>query len=174
MRYIGIVGIVMLMIRLGRCYNNTININKFFMFKIHSVTGRMFIGIIIGLAYSLLIMVVAPFFNISLTNIFGLGGVMLFVMMGFTIGLVGIFDTHPIFKIRMRWWLRGVVAGTIFGLIYVFIGYESMNTILQTSALVKFGFASPFWALTDFIFAGLIMAFFETKIAGQGSKLPLK
>jgi len=143
------------------------------MFKIHSVTGRMFIGIIIGLAYSLLIMVVAPFFNISLTNIFGLGGVMLFVMMGFTIGLVGIFDNHPIFGFKMHWWLRGLVAGLIFGLMYVFTGYASLNDIIQSSIMASLGFSSPFWALTDFILAGLIMAWFETKLAGEGSKLPL-
>jgi len=134
----------------------------------------MFIGVLIGLAYSLLVLSLAPLFGVSLLNSFGLGSVMLFIMMGFTIGLVGIFNIHPIFGFKMHWWIRGTVAGIIFGFIYVSIGYESLSTIMQSVLMTKLGFSSPYWATSDFVVAGLIMAYFETKIAGQGPKLPLE
>jgi hypothetical protein len=144
------------------------------MFKIHSVTGRMFIGVLIGFAYGTLVLLLAPLFNFSAVSPLGLGTLMLFTMMGFTIGLVGIFDYHPVFGFKMRWWIRGIVGGCIFGLMYVFIGYESIDTIMHSSLMMQFGLHSPFWALTDYVLAGLIMAFLETKFAGEGTKLSLK
>jgi len=36
---------------------------------------------------------------------------------------------------------------------------------MNSDFMLQFGFHSPFWAMTDFVLAGLIMAFLETKIA---------
>jgi len=144
------------------------------MFKRHSVTGRLSIGVSIGLAYGLIVMALAPLLDIPSFSPFIFGTLIFFVMLGFTIGFVGIFDYHPIFGIKMRWWLRGIVGGFIFGLMYIFTGYESIDTIMKSDLMSNFGCSSPFWALTDFIIAGLIMAFCETKFAGEGSKLPLE
>ena len=144
------------------------------MFKKHSVTGRISIGILIGLAYSLMILVISFIFNLPMLNMFGIGTALTFVMLGFFIGLAGIFDRHPIFGFKIHWWICGLVAGSIFGFIYVSVGYESISMLMQSVFVEKFGLSSPFWAMSDFIFAGLLMAFFETKIAGKGSNLPLK
>lgn len=144
------------------------------MFKKHSITGRIFIGVLIGLAYSLMILIISFLFDLPISNLFGAGTALTFVILGFLIGFVGIFDYHPILGFKMRWWIRGLVAGTIFGFIYVSVGYESISIMMESEFMKQFGFSSPFWAMSDFILAGLLMSFFETKIAGEGSKLPLK
>jgi len=145
------------------------------MFKKHSVTNRIFIWITIGLIYGLVILALAKLLDIHvIRGLFGIWTVLIFVIMWFTIGFVGIFDRHPILKFKMNWWMRGLVAGLTFGLIYTLVWYETITNIMESAFMLKWGFHSPFWAMTDFVLAGLIIAFFETKIAWQGSKLPLK
>ena len=145
------------------------------MFKIHSITGRLFIGIISGLIIGLIANILAPLlFDITMFNTFGFGVILLFIMMGFTIGFVGIFDTHPILKFKMHWWIRGIVGGSIFALILILLGYNTIEQIMGSDLMLKLGFSSPFWLLLDGAIIGLIISYLETKIAGEGSKLPLK
>ncbi len=144
------------------------------MFKIHSVTGRMFIGVIIGAVVGVLTIAFLPMFGFPLFSMFGLGTLITFVMMGLTLGLVGMFDRHPIFGFKMTWWKRGAVAGFIFTLMYLLLSYDSMNVIMQSNLVSWTGLSSPFWALIDGTIIGLIMGWAETKFAGEGSALPLK
>jgi len=144
------------------------------MFKIHSVTGRMFIGVSIGAVIGVLSIALLPMFGFPLFSMFGFGTLITFVMMGFTLGLVGMFDRHPILGFKMRWWIRGTVAGFIFTLMYILLGYDSLNIIMQSNLVSWMGFSSPFWALIDGTVIGLIMGYAETKIAGEGSALPLE
>lgn len=144
------------------------------MFKIHSVAGRVFIGIIIGLIVGIISIAVSPIFGFPLLSMFGFGTLITFVMMGFTLGLVGMFDYHPVFGFKMRWWIRGPVAGFIFTLMYILLSYETLEVIMQSNIVSWMGLSSPFWALLDGITIGLIMGWMETKFAGEGSSLPLE
>ncbi|MCD5384351.1 MAG: hypothetical protein LRZ97_00355 [Candidatus Pacebacteria bacterium] len=144
------------------------------MFKIHSVTGRMFIGVIIGAIVGGLSIAFLPMFGFPLWSMFGFGTLITFVMMGFTLGLVGMFDYHPICGFKMTWWLRGTVAGFIFTLMYILLSYDSINIIMQSNLVSWIGLSSPFWTLIDGVTIGLIMGYAETKIAGEGSTLPLE
>ncbi|MFC1614985.1 hypothetical protein ACFL22_00300 [Patescibacteria group bacterium] len=144
------------------------------MFKINSITGRIFVGTLIGLAIGIITMAISPTFGFPIFSTFGFGTLMLFVMMGLTLGLVGMFDRHPIFGYKMRWWIRGTVAGFLFTLIYILLGYDSIEVIMKSNIVSWTGLSSPFWALIDGVVLGLFMAWMETKIAGEGSNLPLK
>ncbi len=143
------------------------------MFKIHSITGRIFIGVIIGLVVGIISIAFLPLFGFSLFSMFGFGTLITFVMMGFTLGLVGIFDYHPIFKFKMQWWIRGAVIGLIFTLMYILLSYSSIELILESNILSWMGLSSPFWVLFDGVIIGLFMGWAETKFAGEGSALPL-
>lgn len=144
------------------------------MFKIHSVTGRMFIGVIIGAIVGVLSIAFLPMFGFPLFSMFGFGTLITFVMMGFTLGLVGMFDNHPILGFKMTWWLRGPIAGFIFTLMYILLSYDSMTVIMQSGIVSWTGLSSPFWGLIDGTCIGLLMGYMETKIAGEGSALPLE
>ncbi len=144
------------------------------MFKIHSVTGRIAIGVAIGLVVGVLTIALSPTFGLPIFSMFGFGTLILFVMMGFTIGLVGMFDRHPILGFKMRWWIRGSVAGFIFTLMYILLSYSSLEVIMQSSLVSWVGLSSPFWCLIDGMVIGLLMAYMETKFAGEGSQLPLE
>lgn len=144
------------------------------MFQIHSITGRMFIGISSGFAVGILAMLLSPSFGFSVLSAFGVGTLITFVLMGLTIGLIGMFDYHPILGFKMRWWIRGSVAAFLFALMYILLGYDTIATIIHSNLVAWTGLTSPFWVLCDGITIGLIVAWLETKIAGEGSHLPLK
>ena len=144
------------------------------MFKIQSVTGRMFVGVSIGLTLGVAMILLSPLFGFPIFSMFGFGTMLTFILMGMFIGLVGMFDYHPIFGFKMRWWIRGSVAGFLFMLMYILLSHSSLEVVMQSTLVSWTGFASPFWALIDGTVLGAIIGLLETKIAGEGSNLPLE
>lgn len=134
----------------------------------------MFIGVMTGLIIGALVITMSPIFGFSLFSMFGFGTLITFVLMGLTLGLMGMFDYHPIFGFKMRWWIRGAVAGFLFTLMYILLSHDSLEVIMQSNIVSWTGLSSPFWTLIDGVIIGLFMGYMETKFAGQGSNLPLK
>jgi hypothetical protein len=95
-------------------------------------------------------------------------------LMGAMIGLIGVFDRHPVFKFKMHWWLRGPALGVLFMLMYVLLSYNNLQFVMQSPLVSWTGLASPFWALLDGIWIGALMGWIETSIAGEGSDLPME
>lgn len=143
------------------------------MFNIHSISGRIFIGKIIGLIIGIIAMLLLPLANIDAFSLFGLGTLLMFVLMGATTGFMGIFDRHPALSFKMPWWLRGGLVGLFFTLMYVLLSYDSINIVMQSNLVSWMGLTSPFWALLDGIVAGMLMGYVETRFAGEGKDLPI-
>jgi hypothetical protein len=144
------------------------------MFKLHSIAGRVAVGMSIGVILGLLIMGLAPSFNMPVVSMFGLGTLLMFMLMGAFIGLIGIFDRHPVFDFKMAWWIRGIIGGILFMLMYIFLSYDMLTVIIQSELLSWMGFRSPFWALLDGLFIGMLMAYIEMMVAGDEKNLPVK
>ena len=144
------------------------------MFQLHSVTGRILIGKIIGIVLGIAVMLVLPSFNIPILSMFGLGTLLMFALMGSLIGFCGQFDRHPAIDFAMPWWVRGGLVGAAFMLMYILFTYDTLEVVMQSSLVSWTGLSSPFWALIDGVFIGGIMGFIETKVAGEGPDLPLK
>lgn len=145
------------------------------MFQLHSITGRIVIGKIIGLVVGVAIMLLLPLFTtIPVMSMFGLGTLVMFILMGVMTGFMGVFDRHPALDFTMTWWLRGGIVGFSFMLMYVLFTYEALELVMQSSLVSWMGLSSPFWALLDGICIGAFMGFVETKVAGEGPNLPVK
>lgn len=144
------------------------------MFKLHSITGRIVIGKLIGLVVGIIVMFFLPIFDIPMFSMFGLGTLVMFVLMGAVTGFMGIFDRHPMLEFKMPWWIRGTLIGAVFMLMYILFTYDTLNIVIQSSLLSWTGLTSPFWAMLDGIFIGGLMGFIETKFAGEGPKLPVR
>lgn len=144
------------------------------MFKLHSVSGRIVIGQVIGIVMGILTIIFLPMFGFPLWSMFGLGTLVMFFLMGSMIGFIGQFDRHPVFDFKMKWWMGGALMGILFTLMYVLLSYESMQTIMQSGAVSWMGLSSPFWALIDGTIIGMVMAWAEAKFAGKGRELPLR
>ena len=144
------------------------------MFHLHSVTGRVAIGKTIGFFVGLMVMLFLPAFDMPIFGMFGLGTLLMFMLMGVMTGFMGMYDRHPAVSFKMPWWVSGGVVGFSFMLMYILFTYNSLEIIMQSAYVSWMGFESPFWALLDGASIGMIMGFVETKLAGEGEKLPLK
>ncbi len=144
------------------------------MIKKQSVTGRIVVGKLIGLVIGIFCLAVLPTFGFPVVSYFGLGTIIMFMMMGVMIGFVGQYDQHPLFDFKMSWPLRGAAVGFGFMLMYVLLSYNDISVVMQSSVVSWMGLESPFWALLDGVVIGMIMGYVETKFAGEGEDLPLK
>ncbi len=137
----------------------------------HSVTNRIIIGKTIGLVAGLSVFFIMPLLGETLDFKFGLGLILLYILLGAIIALVGMFDRHPVLNFKMPWWLKGLALGLVMHLVLVLLSYDQMALMVQKMDIL--GMVSPWWALIDGAILGLIMSFAETKFAGEGA-LPLK
>ncbi len=144
------------------------------MIHMHSISGRLVVGKTIGLILGILVMLMLPLFNIPIMSMFGFGTLVMFMLMGVLTAFMGIFDRHPMFDIKMPWWIRGPVVGATFMLMYVLFTYDMMLPMMDSELITWTGLSSPFWAILDGVWIGALMGFLETKLAGEGPKLPLK
>jgi hypothetical protein len=137
----------------------------------HSITNRLIVGKTIGLVVGLAVFLIAPLLGITLDLKFGLGLIFFYTLLGAMIAFVGMFEKHPILNFKMPWWFRGLVMGLVMHAMLVLLSYDQLVIMLQEMNFL--GLTSPWWALVDGAILGLVMAFAETKFAGEG-KLPLK
>lgn len=144
------------------------------MFKLQSVTGRIAVGKLVGLVMGIVAMIALPSFGFPMFSMFGLGTLIMFMLMGVLVAFMGQYDRHPLFDFKMHWWMRGAVVGFVVMLMYILLSYASLETVMMSNIISWMGLTSPFWALLDGMVIGMIMAFAETKIAGAGPDLPLK
>ena len=137
-----------------------------------SIMGRIAVGKVVGLVVGAICLFFLPWFGFEPLSMFGLGTLIMFVLMGATIGMMGIFTRCPVSGFPLSWWLRGPLVGLAFMLMYILLSYDDIITVLQSSMLIWTGMQSPFWALLDGAFIGAVMGYLCTKISGEGPDLP--
>lgn len=87
---------------------------------------------------------------------------------GAIIGTLGVFNWHPILKLPMPWWFRGVFMGGWLNFVMAFFAYEKLSV-----ALVRlFGggsvLSSPFWIVLEGALIGLLIDYLATRFGGEG------
>lgn len=143
------------------------------MFKIHSVVGRISVGILVGLVIGIIVLVFLSQIDFMLFSLVGFGMVILFMIMGMLIGFIGMFDRHPVFDFKMKWWIRGPVVGMLFMFMLALLSHDPLAAMMQSPLLSWTGLTSPFWAVIDGFWIGALIGWLETHIAGEGEELPL-
>jgi len=144
------------------------------MFKLHSISGRIFVGKMIGLIAGAATLLLLPLISIETSLEFQIGFVLLMVVMGAMIGFIGIFKEHPLFPgIKMPWWLRGPSIGILFFLILVLLAKDDLEPFMSLDIITWTGLTSPYWAMLDGAILGGLMGYLITKICGEGN-LPIK
>ena len=87
---------------------------------------------------------------------------------GAIIGTLGVFNWHPILKLSMPWWFRGIFMGGWLNFVMAFFAYEKLSV-----ALVRlFGdgsvLSSPFWIVLEGALIGLLIDYLATRFGGEG------
>jgi len=122
------------------------------------------IGILIGLAGFFVIPRVTP----ELDLWFRLGFLLWYATLGAMIGILGMINYHPLLKITMPFWFRGVVFGAWFNLVAAFLAHEQIGNFLKA---LDMGFESPFWFVAEGALVGLLIDGVATRVGGEGKEV---
>jgi len=125
------------------------------------------LGLVVGLVAFLLMPVIWP--DASLWLRFGVW--MWYATFGALIGILGVLEYHPIFKMRMPFWFRGAVVGGWLNLVVAFLMHDRLTQLMKTEL---FGVAielSPFSLVLEGMIIGLAIDFVATRYGGEGKAL---
>jgi hypothetical protein len=143
------------------------------MFNTHSIAGRLVISKTISFLIGLVTILILPFVQVATTLEFKLGFLLLMILMGVTIGLFGVFTTHPLFASwRLAWWVRGPLVGASYMLLLVLLAGDQLQPFMSLDIIAWTGLTSPYWAILDGIFLGGLIGYLTTRFGGEG-ELPV-
>lgn len=95
------------------------------------------------------------------------------ILMGVTIGFIGILDEHPVFNFKMPFYLRGAIVGASFFLLLPLLAMDEMQAFMQLEIVQWFGLTSPWWVVLEGAFWGIVVSWITTRLCGEGT-LPTK
>ena len=122
----------------------------------------------IGMAFGLLGFFMIPYLWPGESMWLRVGVLLWYTTFGAMIGVVGMFDYHPMLKFRMPFWFRGPVFGAWYNLVLVFLLHDKLSVLLQQAEGAFGGFTNPFWIVPEGAVLGLVIDAAATKIAGEG------
>jgi hypothetical protein len=128
------------------------------------------IGLVIGLAGFLMIPSIWPAEGMWLR----VGILMWYTTFGAVIGVLGLFDYHPMLKFRMPFWFRGPVFGAWLNLVLAFMMHDKLVVLMPQLEGILAGFKSPFWIVAEGAVIGLLIDAVATTVAGEGIPGPTR
>ena len=138
------------------------------MFGAPKIVTRIAIGKSIGLLVGLTGFFILPEINPETDGMLKWGFLFWYITFGAFIGIVGLFDRHPILKFPMPWWLRAPLLGAWLNLVLTMVAYEKLQQIMLVVMGSDSTFTSPFWFVLEGAAIGLLIGFFATRYGGEG------
>lgn len=134
-----------------------------------SLTLRIGLGKVFGLAFGLAGFLLLPFFAPETTMMFRWGILFWYTTLGAIIGVFGVYTEHPVLGIPLPWWLRATVIGAWMNLVLTMLAYDQFSSIMMSQTAILVGQTlSPFWFVAEGAIVGFILGWLITKIAGEG------
>ncbi|WP_144211037.1 hypothetical protein [Shewanella donghaensis] len=138
------------------------------MFTHPSLLTRIAIGKLLGLVFGVLCFWIVSWLAPETSSLFLWGLLLWYITFGAIIGLVGVFDYHPMLKISLPWWLTAVMMGGWMNFVFTFVAYDQIQALMVAIFGVRGLLQSPFWFVADGLIAGWIIGYFATKFGGYG------
>jgi hypothetical protein len=140
------------------------------MFRANPLVARLGIAKGLGFLYGLIWFFALPAALPDASPYLCWGVLLWFTTMGGIVGMVGIFDRHPLWPSwRLPWWLRGSAMGAAMGLALVLVNYPAMAEIGRN--VMTGAFQSPWWLIAETALVGAAIDFLATRAAGEGHAL---
>ena len=140
------------------------------MFGNPSLMTRIAIGKTIGLIVGLIGFVTLPYFSPEVSLMFRWGILLWYTTVGAIIGMLGVFNWHPLLDLPLPWWFRAPYLGAWMNFVLTFFIYDQLQAIL-VSVFGEGGFASnPFWFVLEGALVGLLIGYFATRFGGEGKE----
>ncbi len=132
-----------------------------------SLLTRLVVGKLTGLVIGLIAFFALPLIDADAGLALRFGFFFWYITVGALIGLVGVFDRHPLLPaFRFHWWLIGPAIGAWMNFMLTLFVHDEIRAML---AVFMSETASPYlWFSLDGAITGAIIAFFATRFGGQG------
>jgi hypothetical protein len=140
------------------------------MFEKPSLTMRVAVGKIIGLAFGLAGFIVLAVFYPETGWRAAWGILLWYITVGAIIGVFGVFTYHPVLKMPMPWWFRAPVLGAWMNFVLTFFAYDMLEEMMIAFFGLNGLFESPFWFALEGAIVGLVIGYLATRIGGEGKE----
>jgi hypothetical protein len=139
------------------------------MFENPSLVTRIAIGKVIGFALGMVGLIVIPLFWPDSGWMERIAFLFWYTTVGAFVGLVGVFNWHPVLRLPMPWWFRSTLVGAWMNFVLTLFIYDRLAVMM----LELFGedglFLSPFWFVLEGAIVGVFIGYFATRFGGEGS-----
>ena len=135
-----------------------------------SLITRIAIGKGIGFVIGLAGLVFLPMFMPDAGWLLRVGILLWYTTLGAIIGVIGVFDWHPVLKMPMPWWFRAPLMGAWMNFVLTFFAYDTMKTVMETMFGPAGVMSSPWWFTAEGAVVGLIIGYFATRFGGEGKE----
>ncbi len=133
-----------------------------------SLITRIAIGKLLGFLFGLSGFLTLPYFYPVVDDLIRWGILLWYTTVGAFIGIMGIFNYHPIFKISLPWWFRAPFIGAWMNFTLTLFTYELMSDIMVTMFGEQGLMTSPFWFVAEGAIIGLLIGYVVTRFGGEG------
>ena len=130
---------------------------------------RVVVGKSLGFIVGLIGFVCMPYVFPEVSMMTRVGILFWYTLMGGMIAVFGVIDYHPVLKMRLNAWVRGVILGGSMNLALVLVGYAAIQPLMQSATI--FTGMSPFWLVLEGAVVAVVIDLVLTKKTGEGSSL---
>ncbi len=135
-----------------------------------SLTLRIIWGKLLGLIIGAAGFIMIPYFAPGTDFLMQIGILLWYSSIGAIIGIAGVYSWHPILRMKVSWWWRGMLFGAWFNFLLLLFGYEKMEKIFVAYFGNDSVWSSPWWIIVEGAIVGFFLDWILTKIAGDGPK----
>lgn len=133
-----------------------------------SLVTRIAVGKAVGMAVGLLGLVFLTYFAPDAGWLLRIGIVLWYTTVGAIIGLMGVFDRHPVFRLPLPWWFRAPLVGGWMNFVLTFFAFDTMRDLLVAFFGTESMLTSPWWFTLEGAVVGLVIGYAATRLGGEG------
>lgn len=130
-----------------------------------SIVMRVVMAKTVGLVFGIAGFIAVPFLLPEVSVLTRIGILLWYPTLGALIGLVGVFDLHPVLMFRMPWWVRGPMVGAWMNFVLVFFAFDTLRLFLDEMTL---NYLSPFVFVVEGGLVGAVIGYVATASGGEG------
>lgn len=138
------------------------------MFDKPSLTTRITVGKVVGLAFGVLGFLMLTFYWPEADPLLRWGVLAWYLTVGAMIGCFGVVTRHPVLRLPLPWWFRAPVIGAWMNFVLVLFAHEQFRMLLPIWIEPDSLLASPVWIVVEGALVGLVIGFAATLLGGEG------
>lgn len=131
-----------------------------------SLMTRIIVGKTTGFVIGLIGLIALPLFVPDATWMLRIAAVLWYTTLGAIIAVFGVFNSHPMLKLPLPWWVRAPSVGAWMNLLAALFAYDRFGSLIETASGGML--SSPYWFVLEGAVVGYLIGLLATKFGGEG------